>query len=297
MLIFSECSALNIVQIAKIKIPSQTPPKTFCKIISIRNDGAFLSFVYVPYPNQTTIESRIGICVKNDGSHIFFPVINNTETRETNLIERIVESGSTYRIQDEIVKYTSVQNTGTSILRSINNFGYLSEEFIYITQNSARFKVSEISKTFTGITSSTNITWSQITKFDKNGNATSVVKLPGYSSTAYLLSNFETSGNNIFSSDSDPNHKYIYSSSFEDGFAVFHKVIDEETLSPNRITLGASQNGSLTATVNNPEQALLNIQSSTNLIDWNTFKTIKNEPSLEIVVPANKPKEFIRAIE
>jgi hypothetical protein len=56
-------------------------------------------------------------------------------------------------------------------------------------------------------------------------------------------------------------------------------------------------NGSLTATVNNPEQALLNIQSSTNLIDWNTFKTIKNEPSLEIVVPANKRQEFIRAIK
>ena len=51
------------------------------------------------------------------------------------------------------------------------------------------------------------------------------------------------------------------------------------------------------ATVNNPEQALLNIQSSTNLIDWNTFKTIQNEPSLEIVVPANQPKEFSRAIE
>ena len=48
-------------------------------------------------------------------------------------------------------------------------------------------------------------------------------------------------------------------------------------------------NGSLTATVN--------IQSSTNLIDWNTVKTIQNEPSLEIVVPANKPQEFIRAIE
>jgi len=34
-----------------------------------------------------------------------------------------------------------------------------------------------------------------------------------------------------------------------------------------------------------------------NLIDWNTFKMIKNKPSLETVVPANKPKEFIRAIE
>jgi hypothetical protein len=53
-------------------------------------------------------------------------------------------------------------------------------------------------------------------------------------------------------------------------------------------------NGSLTATVNNPEQALLNIQSSTNLIDWSTFKTIQNEPSLKIVVPANKPNELLK---
>jgi len=39
------------------------------------------------------------------------------------------------------------------------------------------------------------------------------------------------------------------------------------------------------------------MKSSTNLIDWNTFKTIKNESSLDIVVPENKPKEFIRAVE
>jgi hypothetical protein len=61
--------------------------------------------------------------------------------------------------------------------------------------------------------------------------------------------------------------------------------------------LGSSQNSSLTATINNPEQTIINIQSSTNLIDWNTFKTIKNEPSLEVVIPANKKQEFIRAIE
>lgn len=225
-LIALNCNGLSIIQVAKIKIPSQIPPKTFCKIISIRNDGAFLSFVYAPYPNTTSIETRLGICVKNDGSHIFFPIINNSEIRETNIIERIVESGSTYSLQDEIVKYISVQNTGTSILRTINNSGYLSEEFINIYQTSARFKVSETSKAFTGITSSTNIIWSQITKFDKKGNATSVVKLPGYSSTANLLVQFPSTHNFVSSSDSDPNHKYIYSSSFEDGFAVFHKVID-----------------------------------------------------------------------
>ena len=58
-----------------------------------------------------------------------------------------------------------------------------------------------------------------------------------------------------------------------------------------------SQNGLLTATVKNPEQALLSIWLSTDLNDWNAFKTIKNEPSLEIVVLENNPQEFIRAID
>ena len=89
-----------------------------------------------------------------------------------------------------------------------------------------------------------------------------------------------------------------FSAEIKDGFIYFYRLTDSDLLSsPNRITLGSSQNGSLTATVNNPEQALLNIQSSTNLIDWNTLKTILNEPSFKIVVPANKKQEFIRAIE
>ena len=33
------------------------------------------------------------------------------------------------------------------------------------------------------------------------------------------------------------------------------------------------------------------------IISKKIYKTIQNQPSVEIVVPANKPKEFIRAIE
>ena len=86
----------------------------------------------------------------------------------------------------------------------------------------------------------------------------------------------------------------------KDGFILFYKLIDSDIfdiISANRVVFGSSQNGSITATVDNPEGSILNIQSSTNLVDWNTFKTIQNEPSLEIIFPASKPSEFIRAIE
>jgi len=83
---------------------------------------------------------------------------------------------------------------------------------------------------------------------------------------------------------------------------IYIFLIQDESIKDIRYPMQSSinilsLNNNLTAMVNNPEQSTLNIQSSTNLIDWNTFKTIQNEPSLEIVVPANKPKEFIRAVE
>jgi hypothetical protein len=182
------CNGLSIIQFAKIKIPVQTDQKTFCKILSIRNDGAFLSVVYIPYASIPNVyEAKLGICVKNDGSHIFFPVITRTESRETNIVERLVENGSTYLIQDEIIKTIQIQNSGISILKSINKNGYLSEEFIFSSQRSERYKVSGQSKIFTGVLSNTKNVASQITKFDKNGNATSFLKTPGYSSTANIF--------------------------------------------------------------------------------------------------------------
>ena len=128
------------------------------------------------------------------------------------------------------------------------------------------------------------------TKFDSKFKPISSIKVYGRTSNQ-IWSPFH-------SAEIDVNSKHIITYELKDGYIYFYRLTDADLLSsPNRITLGSSQNGSLTSTVNNPEQAFLNIQSSTNLIDWNTFKTIRNEPSLEIVIPANKPKEFIRAIE
>jgi hypothetical protein len=137
------CNGLSIIQFAKIKIPVQTDQKTFCKIISIRNDGAFLSVVYIPYASiPNAYETKLGICVKSDGRHVFFPINTRTESRETNIVEKVVENGSTYLIQDEIIKSNQIQNSGISILKSINKNGYLSEEFIFSSQRSERYKVS-----------------------------------------------------------------------------------------------------------------------------------------------------------
>jgi hypothetical protein len=139
-------------------------------------------------------------------------------------------------------------------------------------------------------TSSDYITIKQIVKYNESNIPIATNQI----SQNIILSTHD----NVWQNDENNISRLILASELKDGFVYFYKFTDSDLLStPNRITLGSSQNGSLTATVNNPEQALLNIQTSTNLIDWNTFKTIQNEPSLEIVVPANKPKEFIRAVE
>jgi hypothetical protein len=298
LIIYLKCSALNIVQIAKINIPITITQPTFCKIISVNKEGAFLSYVFVQARLNSGVrygDAILGICVKNDGSHVFFQPYYSGENIKTNVIDIGFESGSNFYILDEVTTFTTIKNSGTTILRSINHLGHLSENIIDVTTATTRYKVSNSSTTIIGSSNKFISRTSEITKFDKTGNRKDTVKLTGYSSSGEF--SLTSLPDDIYGSSTDHNEKFIYSSSIEDGCAVFYKIIDEETLSPNRITLGSSQNGSLIATVNNPEQALLNIQSSTNLIDWNTFKTIKNEPSLEIVVPANKKQEFIRAIE
>ena len=293
--IYLKCSALNIVQIAKIKFPINLPESIFCKIISVNKDGAFLSYVFVQESGVGYGTPILGICVKNDGSHVFFQPYYPGKNIQTNVIDIGFESGSNFYILDEVTTFTTIQNSGSTILRSINHLGHLSENIIEVSTVTTKYKVSGNSTKIIDTSSKFISRTCEITKFDKSGNRKDTVKLTGYSSSGeYSL---RSKPNDIYGSLPDHNEKFIYSSSIQDYYFIFHKVIDEETLSPNRITLGSSQNGSLTATVNNPEQSLLNIQSSTNLIDWNTFKTIKNEPSLEIVVPANKPQEFIRAIE
>jgi len=291
--------AIDIELITKIKPPIEIDSSSLLKMISVRNDGALLSMIISKQPGPRAI---LGICYHPSGKFAFFIPRQETNEKVTRFVSPEILNGVIVTIEEELNINKIISNDGSLIMKTISENGYMSNEKVTMTISTNRYKISSTVRTDLISSVSYQKTQTRISKQDSNGKILSELTTDLNLSTRNLLA-----GNDWFSFinnysefgfDYNPNNKIIYLSEIADGKICIYRLTDPALLSSqNRITLGSSQNGSLTATVNNPEQALLNIQSSTNLNDWNTFKTIQNEPSLEIVVPVNKPKEFIRAIE
>jgi hypothetical protein len=257
------------------KVPTQSThlsPQKFCD----RNDG---TFIYKDFENS--------ILVLNSGKFFQFKDNQINQSKTNTFIQN--DNGKAVIIKEEISISSYIQNSGFVMLKTANQNNFIKEEQIYTNATAILYLISQ-DKTNIVSESSINETYTLYSKLNYSGDiieskkSKTTVAGPG--------------SNPMMDFQGFSSNKSVITYELKDGYIYFYRLTDAELLSsPNRITLGSSQNGSLTATVNNPEQALLNIQSSTNLIDWNTFKTIQNEPSLEVVIPANKPKEFIRAIE
>jgi hypothetical protein len=248
-------------------------PSSFCD----RNDGSFI----FEYADQSVL-------VLNTGQFFKYKSRDSISYSKTNTYIQN-ENGKITILKEEVSVSSYIQNSGFVMLKTANLNNFIKEEKIYTNATTALYIVSQ-EKTNIVSESSINETYTLYSKLNYGGDIIESKK-----TKTVLLGPSDGPMNNLqgFSSN-----KSVITTELKDGYIYFYRLTDADLLSsPNRIILGSSQNGSLTATVNNPEQAFLNIQSSTNLIDWNTFKTIKNEPSLEVVIPANKPREFIRAIE
>jgi hypothetical protein len=282
--------SFNLVQIATlsitndIKIPSD-PYYVGSMMIRSRKDGVFIF--------QRPGGDDHAVIVLTNGNFLVRKPQSFSNSIKTNIIQSFIENNELNIIQREVTTSVFIQTRPDLVLKTISNDFFIDFTDIRTNVSTSDFKINSRSKIeITNYTSSYRTGYfSKISLKGQPGKhiafrSADPFSIEGHSSRLYDYR------------ETDIESKTIISCVQRNDLLVFYRITDSDLLqSPNRITLGSSQNGSLTATVNNPEQALLNIQSSTNLIDWNTFKTIQNEPSLEIVVPANQPKEFIRAIE
>ena len=178
-------------------------------------------------------------------------------------------------------------NDGLAIFNTFSTNGYISVVNQVIGVSEQKYKISATSKEL----------------IDSNGTSVNKVKITKYDSSGKILrtSSFDGKLPEISDeSDGGPDVNYQIFVNIEDDYICFYRIDFNEAMTANnsiKLKISSSKNNSINVGFLTESTNKLNIQSSTNLIDWNTFKTIQNEPSLEIIVPANKPKEFIRAIE
>ena len=287
----SNVAALEVKPITTLSITNDlkiitSPFVASSSTIISRKDGAFIFQTQANY-------GSVAVVVITNGNSIIKPSMVITNYNQTNILQSFVENGELKLIQQE-KRFTIITKTRPDlILKTISEKCYFDFIDIRTNINIQEFKISSTSKLL--ITNfETRYRTSIFSKIYLNGKQSEHMALRNWDNYTVSEEKYNYQSENYI----DVDNKNVIMAKQDGDLISFYRLSDPDLLSsPNRITLGSSQNGSITATVNNPEQAILNIQSSTNLIDWNTFKTIQNEPSLEIVVPANKPKEFIRAVE
>ena len=286
ILLTTNAFGLEFEFITKIQIPSDIYISEINKTRQSINIGRNGDFAW----NCPHAKGEFTIFVRTNLQYFYLRKTGfQTQNTQTNYISSSIENGKLYIYQDEITITENRKLDSDFTLKTITPKTTYILETLSTGRTLQKVRISLASKEILS-TSSDYITIKQIVKYNESNLPIATNQI----SQNIILSTHD----NGWQNDENNISRLILASELKDGFVYFYKFTDSDLLStPNRITLGSSQNGSLTATVNNPEQAVLNIQSSTNLIDWNTFKTIQNEPSLEVVIPANKPKEFIRAIE
>ena len=270
-----------------LKLPSNPDIQNNSRLIT-RKDGSFFFETTAPW-------GSVAVIVTSNGQFTLTHPRNDREFTKTNIINSFFENNELKILQRETYTRTVFTSSPETILKTISDKFYI--DFMERSSNiiTSEYIVSSKSKLL--ITNSEiNKKYAFFVKYYSDGKKLEQIFIN--SENYRIQSPVFTGGIYNRQDELEINDKQVVIAQVNGDLLSFYRITDPDLLFfPNRITLGSIQNGSLIATVNNPEQALLNIQSSTNLIDWNTFKTIKNEPSLEIVVPANKPNEFIRAIE
>jgi hypothetical protein len=277
-LLFSgEISLVGKVKLEESDIKNLSP---FLEVSQISKSGKFTIANFID-------GSRDSIVMDSNGRYIRFKQSDSSSKLSTNILGTIVENGILKVIQIEKQEFIGETNDGLAIFNTFSTNGYLSVVNQRISLSEQKFKISATSKDL----------------IDSVGTSFNKVKITKYDSSGKILrtSSFDGKLPEISDeSDGGPDVNFQIFVNIEDGYICFYRIDFNEAMISNnsiRFNVKSSKGNSITAQLLSESQKILRIQSSTNLIDWNTFKTIKNEPSLEIVVPANKPKEFIRAIE
>jgi len=283
-LLFSgEVSLVGKVKLEESEVKNISVINMDISKMSKSGNFSFRNFLYFDRPNM----SRESLVMDSNGMYLRYKSQASSSKTSTNILETIVENGVLNVIQVEKQEFIIETNDGLAIFNTFSTNGYISVVNQQLSVAEKKFKISATSKDLID-SIGTSVNKVKITKYDSSGK---ILRTSSFDGTVPEMSE-------AFAGDADVNYQIF--ANIEDGYICFYRIdFNEAMVSNNSIKLKilSSKNNSINVGFLTESTNKLNIQSSTNLIDWNTFKTIKNEPSLEIVVPANKPQEFIRAIE
>jgi len=236
------------------------------------------------------INSQLNFIMDKNGFSIFPKIpeeIIESEKNLTNIIGTVVENNVLKVIQSES-KINHYYKLDRSVLfKTFSTNGYV------MVINDSSTVVSNVVK----ISANSNEILSQSRKLNYKHLILDFNNQNIITKKTILNGSFVFQGNfNQYS----PKSKYNVSAEIKDGYIYVYYITSTTSpyfLNSTKLSINAVGANSISGTIETQTTNSISIQSSENISDWKTIQTIKNPSGKQFVVPANQPKEFIRAIE
>jgi len=271
--------------VGKFKNTSVYNDETFIiqtSIIKQIDEDGKMDVVLLPY--------GINFIMDKNGYYII-PKIPNEIIEEpnyqTNIIGTILENSVLKVIQSE-TRTEHRYTLDTSVLFktfSTNGYSMVINELVSVHSN-----VFKLSANSNDLISQSSKNYSKFLILDFN-NESKITKKSVFNGNYVIQDNY---------SQYNSKSKYNVSTELKDGYIYVYYITSTTSpyfLNSTKLSINAVGANSISGTIETQTTNSINIQSSDNISDWKTIQTIQNPSGKQFVVPANKPQEFIRAIE
>jgi len=252
-------------------------------INQIDDDGKMdVVFQMVPPP--------ISFIMDRNGYHIIPTIpteIIEPDSYTTNIIGAVIENNILKVIQSETQIRHNYKLDRSVLFKTFSTNGYV------MVINDSSTVVSNVVK----ISAVSNEVLSQSRKLNYKhlildfNNKNQITKKTVFNGSFVFQGNFN---------QYNPKSKYNVSTEIKDGYIYVYYITSTTSpyfLNSTKLSINTVGANSISGTIETQTTNSISIQSSDNISDWKTIQTIQNPSGKQFVVPANKPKEFIRAIE
>lgn len=231
----------------------------------------------------------LGLCCSASGVHRYFEPSGYSTIRSTNLVNILQQDGKTVIFVDEVIVQATTNKNGILILKTLSQNGYISDSIIINYTQTNRFKIINGTVDSYETFSAPSIYHYAICKHD-GSNAVVSEKSVVVSSYDYTSLGFAQELSDVNSN----NHMFA---SIKDGFIEVYRVVDDELLPTNTVSVSRGTAESMTVKIINQDRSTLKMQTSTNLTDWNSVKSLPANKYLNFEMPAEDEKKFLRIVK
>ena len=274
--------ALDIQLVAKVPAPTN---QVFVEasVVGYKDNGSALIKL------KTKNGKSLGLCCSASGVHRYFESSGYSTIISTNLVKILQQDGKNIIFVDEVIVQATTNKNGILILKTLSQNGYISDSIIINDTQTNRFKMINGAVDSYEEFFAPSIYRYAISKHD-GSNAVVSEKSVVVSFYDYTYLDFAHELSDVNSN----NHMFA---SIKDGFIEVYRVVDDELLPTNTVSLSSRTAESMTVSVINQDRSTLRMQTSTNLTDWNNVKSSPANKYLNVEMPAEGEKKFLRIVK